>query len=94
MKSEVLFMGLLPTIIALIAVIVSLVISFKIRRASHFLLSCMVGVGVAWSLMILYRIFILGAWPTCLPHLVIGVVFIIVILQSILYGRQKSYSLE
>jgi hypothetical protein len=51
--------------------------------------SILVIAGVAWSLLILYRIFVLGAWPTYLPHVAIGGVVIIVITQTLLFRRTR-----
>lgn len=42
------------------------------QRRTHYIVSTIVIALTAWSLVILYRIFILGAWPTFLPHIVIG----------------------
>lgn len=80
--------ALLPAMISLGAVVLSWVILLKARRAFHVAASGVVTAGVAWSLMLLYRIFVQGAWPTYEPHLVIGVVVAIVIAQTLWFRRR------
>ena len=92
MSIEALLWGLLPTIVALCALIVSLFVTFRARRVFHFAASAVVIATVVWSLLILYRIFVLGAWPSYLPHLAIGVVLIFVIAQTLLF-RSKRHDL-
>jgi hypothetical protein len=41
----------------------------KGRSVAHSILSIIVLICVIWSLVTLYRIYILGAWPTHLPFL-------------------------
>ena len=89
MSIEALLWGILPTIVALCAVIVSLLVAFRARRILQFATSGIVIAAVAWSLLILYRILVLDAWPTYLPHLAIGVVLIIVIAQTIVFRNRR-----
>jgi hypothetical protein len=89
MSIEALLWGLLPTVLAVCSVFVSLFVAFRTRRLFHFLVSILVIAGVAWSLLILSRIFVLGAWPTYLPHVAIGGVVIIVITQTLLFRRTR-----
>ncbi|HEU5071662.1 MAG TPA: hypothetical protein VFV96_14755 [Verrucomicrobiae bacterium] len=89
MSIEALLWGILPTMVALCAVIVSLFVACRARRVLHFVASAVVIGAVAWSLLILYRIFILGAWPTYLPHLAIGVALFIVMAQTFLFRSKR-----
>ncbi len=90
MSSEALLWGLLPTVLAVCAVFSSLFVTFRARRPFHVLASILVIGGVAWSLMILYRIFVLGAWPTYLPHVAIGAGLIVVVIQAFLVRKTKQ----
>lgn len=95
MRIEALLWGILPTIVALGAVIVSVFVArrarrfSRARRISHFAASAVVIAAVAWSLLILYRTFVLGAWPTFLPHLAIGVVLLVVIVQTLSFRSKR-----
>ena len=85
------FFGILPTVLAIAAVVSSLIVSYKARRVAHFLISALVVAGAAWSLVILYRIFERGAWPTYLPYLIIGILLVIAIAQIVLFrGRDTT----
>jgi hypothetical protein len=81
MDIEILLWVVLPTVIALCAAVASLFVAFRTCHAFQFALSALVMAGVAWSLLTLYSIFLLSAWPTYLPHLVIGVVSVIAVAQ-------------
>ena len=89
MSIEVLLWGFLPTVVALCAGMVSLFVAFRARRVFHFIASAVVIATVAWSLLSLYWIFALGAWPTYLPHGAIGVVVVIVVAQTFLFGSKR-----
>lgn len=90
MSIEALLWGFLPTAIAICAVVVSVFVAFRTHRVFHFAASGVVVATVVWSVLILYRIFVLGAWPTYLLHVAIGVVLIIVIAQTVLF-RSKIH---
>jgi hypothetical protein len=89
MSIEALLWGILPAIVALCAVFVSLLVAFRARRILHFAVSGIVIAAVTWSLLILYRIFALDAWPTYWPHVTIGVVLITVIAQTIRFRNRR-----
>lgn len=90
MSIEALLWGFLPAVISLCAVAVSWIIAFKARCVSHFAASVVVVTIVAWSLMMLYTIFVRGAWPTYLPHLAIGLVLAIVAAQILLFKSRRQ----
>ena len=89
MTTELLF-GALPTVVAVIAVIASWLVSRRAHSAAHWGASALVLVAAAWSILILYRIFFLGAWPTYLPHVVIGLVVVVVFVQLFLLRRSGA----
>ncbi len=74
-------MGVVPTIIALTAIALSV---HSMGRAPSVLQGALVFVTLMLtvpSLWILKRIFIDGAWPTALPHLVIALVVVVAVIQ-------------
>ena len=81
--------GILPTVLAIAAVVSSVMVACRARHILHFVISAVVLAGVAWSLLILYRIFVLGAWPTYLPHFVIGILLFVVVAQIFLYRSRR-----
>jgi len=87
MSIEALVWGLLPAVVALCAIAISVSLAFRARRILQFAASVVVTAGAAWSLLILYRIFILNRLPIYLPHFVIGLVSIIVVVQVLLFRR-------
>ena len=89
MTTELLF-GALPAVIGIAAVTVSWLISRRAHSAAHWGASVLVFFAAAWSLLILYRIFVLGAWPTYLPHVVIGLAVVVVVLQTLLLRRSRA----
>ena len=91
MNIEALLWGLLPTVVSLFAVLLSLFVAFKARRVFHYVASGVVLTSVAWSLLILYRIFVQDAWPTYVPHLAIGVTLIIGIAQTYVFRRSTHH---
>jgi hypothetical protein len=89
MSTELLLFGVLPTVVAVGAVVVSWLVSRRARSFAHWCASVLVFLTVAWSLLILYRIFLLGAWPIYLPYFVIGLTVLIVIIQALLLRRSR-----
>lgn len=81
--------GVLPTVFAVASVTASVMVSCRARSILHFVISAVVLAGVAWSLLILYRIFVRGAWPTYLPHFVIGILLVVVVVQILLHRYRR-----
>ncbi len=73
MKSEVVFAGLLPAAVGIAEICISLTLAIVTRRAFQLLAAVLTVLCCSWSLWVLYRIFIVNAWPTYLPHIVIGI---------------------
>jgi hypothetical protein len=80
----------LPIVLAVAAIIASWMISRRARSVAQWCVSAAVFAAIAWSLVILYRIFVLGAWPTYLPHIIIGVTLVIVIAQTFCFRRSRA----
>jgi hypothetical protein len=81
---------IMPTVLSIAAVVSSLIVSCRARHALHFLISALVVAGVAWSLVILYRIFVQGAWPSYLPYFVIGFLVAVVIAQILWFSWEET----
>ena len=86
---EQLLWGIFPALVGLAAVALSLGIAFRRRHALHIFAAATVLIAVLWSFIVLYRIFILGAWPTYLPHIVIGTAFVIAAIQTLLFRPKR-----
>jgi hypothetical protein len=59
--------SVVPAFIAIIMAIKTVLLARKVRSVTHSVLSVIVLACVIWSLVTLYRIYILGAWPAHLP---------------------------
>ena len=64
--------GILPAVVALGAIVLSIYSAIRNISAAQLVLGVPVLVVSGFSLVVLKRIFIDGAWPTYLPHLAIG----------------------
>jgi hypothetical protein len=89
MSIEALLWGFFPAIVAVASVIASALITVKARRASHTVFCVSVVVLDALALWILFGIFVLGGWPTFLPHIFIGITVLVVLAQTILFWRRR-----
>jgi hypothetical protein len=89
MKIETLIWGFLPTAFAISAMLVSGVVAWRSHNIAHWCASVVVLAGVVWSLFVLYRIFILNAWPTYLPHYAIAGVAIVAGIQFLIWRIRK-----
>ena len=71
----------MPAFVAIVASVLSLSAAFVSQRLVQVLVSAIViGLNV-FSLVLLYRIFIEGAWPIFLPHIAIGFSMVVAIVQ-------------
>ena len=89
MSIETLLWGLLPAVVAVGAVLASAWMAVKIRRVLHSVFSVFVVVLDALALWMLFAIFVLGGWPTYLPHIFIGVTVCLVLTQAFVFWRQR-----
>jgi uncharacterized membrane protein YoaK (UPF0700 family) len=89
MSVEALLWGLFPALLAVASVIASALMAVKARRVFHSAFSVIVVVLDALALWMLFAIFVLGGWPTFLPHVFIGVTVLIVLAQTILFWRRR-----
>ena len=63
--------------------------AFRVRRIMHSVVSVIVVLLDALALWILFGIFVLGGWPTYLPHVFIGVTVFLVLVQALLFKRRR-----
>jgi hypothetical protein len=89
MSIEALLWGLLPTVFALGAVFVSAWMALRVRRVVHSVFSVIVVILDALALWMLFAIFVLGGWPTYLPHVFIGATVCLVLVQAFLFRRRR-----
>jgi hypothetical protein len=64
---ETFYWGVVPALIAIMTAAGTLLLTRKARSVAHGILSVIVLICIIWSWFMLYRICILGAWPTHLP---------------------------
>ena len=97
--------SVIPAIIAILTALETMLLTRKARGVAHCILSAVVLVCVIWSLVMLCRIFVFGAWPTHLPILrpvialgdwamylpviVIGVAVVFTLAQALLVRFEK-----
>jgi len=89
MTTELLY-GALPAIVAAAAAVGSWLVSRRAHSAAHWGASGFVFAATAWSLRMLHRIFFLNAWPTYLPHIVIGLTVAVVLVQVVSLRRGRA----
>jgi hypothetical protein len=88
MSIETLLWGLLPAILAIAAVFTSVLIAVRARRAFHSLSAIIVVLLDAMALWMLFAMFVMGGWPTYLPHIFIGATVFLAAIQGF-FWRQK-----
>ncbi|MEI6074446.1 MAG: hypothetical protein WCS94_02655 [Verrucomicrobiota bacterium] len=60
--------GVVPALAAILTMIGSLLMARKVRSALHYILCGVVLVVLAWALIMLYRIYVMGLWPMDFPQ--------------------------
>jgi len=87
MGLELIVWGVCPAFLggALVAATVSM--SARHRTLPQVLLSVGTVTLCVYALWVLWRIFVLGAWPTFLPHLLIGISVALYVLQVVFHRR-------
>jgi hypothetical protein len=83
MDLKLLVWGYLPMIIAFIEIIWSLKLLLKSSLFLNVLLSISITLLNTFSLYVLYLVFFIEAWPTFVPHILIGISTILIIIQII-----------
>ena len=73
--------GVIPAFVGIVASALSVRAAFVSRRWVQFLASGMVIGLVVFSIVLLYRIFIEGAWPIVVPHIAIGFSMVVAVVQ-------------
>jgi hypothetical protein len=90
MSTETILYGLVPAGFAIVGLALT---GMALHRGR---VAWMVGFSViavplyVYSLLLLYEIFIQGAWPTYIAHMMIAVAFFITIAQLIVASKQRS----
>lgn len=90
MKTELIVWGIIPAVLASLAITVSICCVIRRLAASQILFFIPIVAGMGWSLLMLYEIFVGGAWPTYVPHIVIGLLLPVVIGQWAVSGRPRA----
>jgi len=83
MDLKLLLWGYIPMIIAFVEIIWSLKLLLKNPLFLNVLLSISITLMNTLSLYVLYLIFFTAAWPTFIPHILIGISTILIIIQLI-----------
>ena len=89
MSSEVFFMGVIPTIVALAAVALSFHSMVEAPGVLQQFLGGLTLLMTVGSLWILKRMFFEDVWPTALPHLVISLTALVATIQWRLAVRRS-----
>ena len=89
MSIEALLWGLLPAFAAVATVFASARMAVKARRIPHSLVAIFVTVANAVALEMLFMMFVLGGWPTYLPHVFISVAVVFALVQGVVFSRQR-----
>jgi hypothetical protein len=89
MRIETLLFGFAPALVAIVATGISLVIAWKRRGIIQYLLSLIVLLATTFSFLLLYSIFVRGAWPTFIPHVAIVASLGVIFVQLLLSGSRK-----
>jgi hypothetical protein len=87
MSIELVLWGIIPAALAAVAITISLYCMIRRASISQVLFLIPIVAGMGWSLLMLYSIFISGAWPTYIPHIIIGLLLPVVIGQWAVAGR-------
>jgi len=80
----------LPTVLSVAAIVTSSMISRRARSGAQWFTTSLVFLANGCSLLVLYWIFGLGAWPTYLPHIVIGITLGVVTAQALFLRRSRA----
>jgi hypothetical protein len=90
MSTEALLWGVIPTGIALSSSALSIACAAKRRKPFQVLASCAVILCTVFSLWLVKRIFIDGAWPIYLSHFLVAAAALIAALQKRSVSFQKK----
>jgi hypothetical protein len=73
---------ILPVLVSLFLLIKSLLNSLRNKSPINWILAIFIWTAVIFSGLMLYNMFFKGAYPTYLPHLIIGGSIILLLFQS------------
>lgn len=74
----------IPTVIAILIFIKSFLFLKKTKNWINWILTPVILVTLVFSEFILYEVFFKGAWPTYMPHFIIGLDLALLLIQYIL----------
>ena len=87
--SEFYFWYLIPTIIAIAITIKSILLSKERKKYPNGVFTFSIIILILPAEEVLYKIFFTGAWPTYMPHAMIGLAMVLFCLQYFLAGKRK-----
>ena len=92
MDPELLLFGILPILLAVGLMIASIRMALRTRRITEILWTAVLVLLTSFSLVMLYRMVVLEAWPTFLPHITLGFCLVLVVGQYLLFHRNRTAS--
>jgi hypothetical protein len=87
MGLELIVWGVCPALLGGALISASVSLSARRRTLPQVLLSVGTVTLCVYALWVLWRIFVLGAWPTFVPHLLIGISVALYVLQVVFHRR-------
>jgi len=90
MDIETILYGILPSLMALCLVVASIRTALRYRRLGQMLLTITLVLLCCYALVMLYRISVLDAWPTFIPHVIIGFCLVLLLGQRLLFHRERT----
>jgi hypothetical protein len=90
MHTEFIIYFVIPTFLAIVAIAASIMASWQTARIGQILISVSVSIELAWTLLILKRMFFDNVWPTLLPYYIIGLCAPIVVGQLLLTCHRQT----
>jgi hypothetical protein len=88
-KTETIIWILVPAIISVFLLLKTTSISIKRKRFLSWLLAIIIWIAVLFSGSMLVNMYFYDAWPSFLPHILIGISLLLLLLQSGLKGKPE-----
>jgi uncharacterized membrane protein HdeD (DUF308 family) len=82
--------GLLPFLIGIFCLFFSFYKAVRIATFSHWILTGTITVCMGLASFLFYRIFIVGAWPSYAPHILVLISGLILVFQEYVYLKRGS----
>lgn len=87
---EVLFWGVIPTLVALIIMAKSAIILNKVKTTFNWIITTSIVVLNSLTIYALYCIMILGMWPTLMAHALVVFSLVLLLLQMMIKTGNKT----